>query len=237
MGLSKNQTKNQTKDQTKDQTNKQTKHEAMEFTSSKAQWRQRLRPLRLDQARLCQAAILAVALRELPGLLPSGKRLGLYWPLAGEIDLRSLADLPGAAAGDALKDQLALPAVAGAPGQEQLKYRPWQPGEPLEPDLCRIPAPLGPALAPGQLGLVLVPALGFDRQGIRLGSGGGWYDRLRADPAWRAVPALAVLPAACLVQQLPRDPWDVPFTGWLDEKGVHPLPPGRPHAEATACSG
>jgi 5-formyltetrahydrofolate cyclo-ligase len=73
-----------------------------------------------------------------------------------------------------------------------------------------------------------VPALGFDRHGIRLGSGGGWYDRLRADPAWRAVPALAVLPAACLVEQLPRDPWDVPFDGWLDETGVHPLAPGWP---------
>jgi len=33
------------------------------------------------------------------------------------------------------------------------------------------------------------------------------------------VPALAVLPAACLAPSLPADPWDVPFTGWLDETG------------------
>jgi 5-formyltetrahydrofolate cyclo-ligase len=67
-----------------------------------------------------------------------------------------------------------------------------------------------------------VPALAIDRTGLRLGSGGGWYDRLRADPAWRRVPALAVLPAACVSPHpLPRDPWDVPFTGWLDETGVH----------------
>ena len=198
--------------------------------SAKARWRQRLRPLRLDQTRSCQAEILAVARLELGGLLPLGKRLGLYWPLAGEFDLRGLGELSGEPAGEGLADQLALPAVAGVSGQGQLEYRAWRPGEPLEPDRCRIPAPLGPALAPEKLGLLLVPALGFDRQGIRLGSGGGWYDRLRADPAWRAVPALAVLPAACLVEQLPRDPWDVPFDGWLDERGVHPVPSGRPQA-------
>jgi 5-formyltetrahydrofolate cyclo-ligase len=26
---------------------------------------------------------------------------------------------------------------------------------------------------------------------------------------------------ACVVSALPRDPWDVPFDGWLDETGVH----------------
>jgi len=200
------------------------KDQAKDFTSAKALWRQRLRPLRLDRSSHCQAAILAVARRELRGLLPPGKRLGLYWPLAGEIDLLSLVELADEGLDTALAHRLALPAVAGVTGDGQLEYRAWQPGELLELDLCRIPAPGGPALAPGALGLVLVPALGFDRQGIRLGSGGGWYDRLRADPLWRAVPSLAVLPAACLVEQLPRDPWDVPFDGWLDEAGVHRLP-------------
>ena len=208
---------------------------AMDSASAKALWRQRLRPLRLDWAHQCQPAILAVARRELPMDLPPGKRLGLYWPLAGEIDLRALVELPDDGPGEALSDRLALPAVASVTGQGHLEYRAWQPGEPLAPDRCRIPAPLGPALAPGQLGLLLVPALGFDRHGIRLGSGGGWYDRLRADPAWRAVPSLAVLPAACLVEQLPRDPWDVPFDGWLDETGFHPLPGAGSIPLAAGC--
>jgi uncharacterized membrane protein YdfJ with MMPL/SSD domain len=55
----------------------------------------------------------------------------------------------------------------------------------------------------------------FQRPGLSL------LDRLRSDPAWRAIPALAVLPAGCLMKRLPRDPWDVPFNGWLDEKGLH----------------
>jgi 5-formyltetrahydrofolate cyclo-ligase len=68
--------------------------------------------------------------------------------------------------------------------------------------------------------LLLVPALACDAEGIRLGYGGGWYDRLRADPAWAQVPALAVLPRGCRVEQLPRDPWDVPLQGWIDEDGL-----------------
>ena len=128
---------------------------------------------------------------------------------------------------------------AGLP--ERLVYLPWQGERPSGLDACGIPAPLPPpgasvagfapevmapdvpapeVLAPEALGLLLVPALAIDQAGIRLGSGGGWYDRLRADPAWRAVPALAVLPAACVCAQLPRDKWDVPFAGWLDERGV-----------------
>ncbi|MFN7900690.1 MAG: 5-formyltetrahydrofolate cyclo-ligase [Synechococcaceae cyanobacterium] len=123
------------------------------------------------------------------------------------------------------------PPLAGPP--ERLIYLPWA-GEVLRGrDACGIPAPLPPPGSPWReleadaLGLLLVPALAIDQHGIRLGSGGGWYDRLRADPVWRAVPALAVLPAACVCQELPRDPWDVPFAGWLDERGLTLLEPRR----------
>lgn len=219
----------------------------MKAGADKAELRRRFRQLRRASLADSQRLILAVARRDLPALLPAGQRLGIYWPLAGEVDLRPLA---------ADQVPLALPAVraespAGpAPGQlhpelpqpARLLYLPWQPGEPLAPDHCGIPAPLAssrradPRPAPGQpkavppglelppaaLALLLVPALALDpHSGIRLGSGGGWYDRLRADPTWRAVPAVAVLPAACVLADLPRDPWDVPFAGWLDETGLH----------------
>jgi 5-formyltetrahydrofolate cyclo-ligase len=77
-----------------------------------------------------------------------------------------------------------------------------------------------PALGSCQPRLLLVPALACDASGIRLGYGGGWYDRLRAEPAWAQVPAVAVLPRGCRVERLPRDPWDVPLQGWLDEDGL-----------------
>ena len=110
------------------------------------------------------------------------------------------------------------PAPAG-----RLEYHPWAPGQPLEPDGCGIPAPsTGQPLDPAALALLLVPALAVDRRGVRLGYGGGWYDRLRADPAWAAVPALVVVPHGCVVDRLEQEPWDVPFSGWISERGLVP---------------
>ena len=137
-----------------------------------------------------------------------------YWPIGQEPDLRSLVErLPAP-----LADHLALPAVR----DDQLVYLPWRFGDPLAADAVGIPAPVvASALRPEEVGLLLVPGLAVDARGLRLGSGGGWYDRLRSEDAWRSVPALVVVPAACVVPRLPDDPWDVPFPGWLTETGVH----------------
>lgn len=154
--------------------------------------------------------------------LDSGHRIGLTWPLPGEPDLRGWLRSTGR--------PLALPAATA----DGLLYRPWSADARLIPDACGIPAPPPEAgvLQPQALAVLLLPALALDRQGFRLGSGGGWYDRLRAADAWRAVPAAAVLPAACVVDCLPRDPWDVPLDGWLDETGWHWLD-DRPAAVAS----
>ena len=142
---------------------------------------------------------------------PDDGRLGLYWPLPGEPDLLPL--LP------ALRRwTLALPC---SDGQGGLSYRPWD-GMPMEGrDGCGIPAPVDlPPLESHQLQLLLVPALALDEKGIRLGYGGGYYDRLRATPVWADLPAWVVLPQACISHALlPRDPWDVPFSGWITEEG------------------
>lgn len=184
--------------------------------SAKASLRQQFRTRRLALLPEAQPAIEAQVRRHCPALLPPGRHLGLYWPLAGEVDLRSLQAL--------LPNPLALPAITAAPGDPaaRLVYRPWRSGDALEPDCCGIPAPLASAgeLPAQELGLLLVPALACDAAGIRLGYGGGWYDRLRTDPAWAQVAALAVLPRGCRVEQLPRDPWDVPLQGWIDEDGL-----------------
>lgn len=55
-----------------------------------------------------------------------------------------------------------------------------QPGEPLLPNRYKIPEPelnVEKMIAPKELDLVLVPLVGFDLKGNRLGMGAGYYDR------------------------------------------------------------
>jgi len=151
--------------------------------------------------------------------------VGIYWALPGETDLSPLvAALP--------HHRLALPCSDGrhheSPEAGRLTYHLWDRG-PLQADGCGIPAPLDqPPLAADHLQLLLVPGLAVDRNGIRLGYGGGYYDRLRADPNWRRVPALVVIPEVCIsAKNLPRDPWDQPFDGWVSEQGVHWIKPSQ----------
>ncbi len=190
--------------------------QALAGDSGKAALRLHWRSRRLALVSEAQEALLNVALVAVPPLVGPGQRLGLYWPMAGEPDLRPLADRLGG--------RLALPAVlqGHSASERRLIYRAWEPQAPLASDACRVPAPArGIALEADELALLLVPALALDRRGLRLGTGGGWYDRLRQDPSWRNVPALIVAPSQCRLPSLPADPWDVPFDGWLDETGLH----------------
>ena len=135
--------------------------------------------------------------------------VGLYWPLNNEVDLRPLRTQ--------LPNPMALPQ---ADGTGCLRYGRWS-GQVLKKDGCGIPAPTNSSnLRPEEISLLLVPALAVDSSGIRLGYGGGYYDRLRSDPLWADVPAWVVLPSQCVQSSpLPRDSWDVPFNGWITEQG------------------
>ena len=141
--------------------------------------------------------------------------LGLFWPLGSEPDL--LSPTPGWGGG------LALPRCQS----NGLAYVSWSTGETLAADCCGIPAPQGPALAAEAMAVLLIPALAINPAGQRLGSGGGWYDRLRAQASWRNIPTLAVLPQSCCEVELPCDPWDVPLQGWINESGLHWCDPSQ----------
>ena len=58
---------------------------------------------------------------------------------------------------------------------------------------------------------VLLPGLAFDVAGVRLGYGGGFYDRLLAD--W-PVCTVGVVAGALLLPALPREAHDLPVA-WL----------------------
>ncbi len=84
----------------------------------------------------------------------------------------------------------------------------------LEPDPDRCAA-----AAPAMLDLVIVPGIAFTRRGMRLGYGGGYYDRfLTALPDH--VPTLALAPDSQIADALPVEPHDRRFNWLLTESGL-----------------
>ncbi len=100
------------------------------------------------------------------------KVLGGYLPIAGEPDLSPLY------AGLAERGiVLALPIVMER--HQPLRYLRWQPGDPLARDASGTMAPSASSdfLQPDA---VLAPCIGFTGTGLRLGFGGGYFDRTLA---------------------------------------------------------
>lgn len=84
----------------------------------------------------------------------------------------------------------------------------------LTPGTLAIPEPAAhcPEVAPESIDWALVPGLGFDDRGFRLGRGAGHYDRLL--PTLRAgVPRWAIALDCQWVDALPIEPHDVPLDG------------------------
>lgn len=113
--------------------------------------------------------------------------------------------------------QWGLPRCVG----KDLFWHRWQPSEPLVTGAYGILEPSAelPQLEPTNVDLILIPAVAIDRSGYRLGYGGGYYDRLRADPLWRKVPTIAIVFDFAYVDSLPLDPWDLSVDAVCTELG------------------
>lgn len=75
-------------------------------------------------------------------------------------------------------------------------------------------APVVPAEA---VDLLLVPLEGIDRDGFRLGKGGGYYDCLL--PKARGVTMGCAL-SWQWTERVPREPWDIPLKACADARGI-----------------
>ena len=142
-----------------------------------------------------------------------GKYIGIYWPLKGEVDIRFIKENNN--------QKVALPSSSKSQG---ITYHQWSNNQ-LEIDSNSIPAPAGEAaITPNNISILFVPAIAIDQEGYRLGYGGGYFDRLRQKDLWSSIPSFVIISNNCISKKpLPRERWDVPFNGWISEKGLHQI--------------
>jgi len=170
--------------------------------------------------RLAAADAVARHLGEQPDLREPGY-VGGYWAVNGELPLHAvqLRLAPG--------QVWCLPVVQADGG---LRFAPWRAGDPMQPNRYGIPEPLlapGSTLAADQLQWALLPLLGFDRLGARLGMGGGHYDRAFGFRRTAAAPP-RLIGVGYGFQELPglaTEPWDVALDAIATEHGF--VPAGR----------
>ena len=132
----------------------------------------------------------------------------IYWPLKNEVDLRSLKS----------NYSLALPRCNE---KKELLFYPWD-EKPLTKDYEGILSPDGPfSLGYNQISMIFIPCLSVDKNFIRLGYGGGYFDRLREDKNWSNVPCIGILNSNCVSKiPLARAEWDIPLSGFITEKEI-----------------
>lgn len=152
-------------------------------------------------------AALGHHLREVLGQLEP-QCLGLFWPLEGEFN----------AAAEVLSHDWeeaphwALPFAFNSP--RRMDYRRWDGSPPSLQDECGIASSSGAVVVPD---VVLVPCVGFTREGYRLGYGGGYFDRWLAEH-----PGVTSIGLAWSVSEaaFAAEPHDQPLTLLLTETEV-----------------
>ena len=147
--------------------------------------------------------------RSFPGLATA--RLAVYWPIRGEYDARPLTQK--------LRERgavTALPVVVAA--RQPLVFREWHPGVALKTGPLGISYPAGSD--PVVPTAMLVPMLGWDEAGYRLGYGAGFFDRTLARTAEKPV-AIGISYEMARMESIRPQRWDIPMDWVVTERGVY----------------
>ncbi len=141
--------------------------------------------------------------------------IGFYWPMQGEFDarfaIRRFRD-GGAVA--------ALPVVVQK--QAPLQFREWRPGVATSKGVFDLPVPEGTSVVLPQA--VLMPPVGFDARGYRLGYGGGYFDRTLASITPQPLKIGVAFELSRIDTIHPQD-YDIPMDFIVTELGIHEVTP------------
>ena len=153
----------------------------------------------------------------LKGYLKRGKRLAIYWPIGSELRLDSLA-----AAARSRGTELYLPYIELR--RQRLWFTPFpQQGRPerRRQGKLNIPQFAGRKIRIHNLHSIIIPLVGIDRRGYRLGQGGGFYDVTLAATRHRLCPHKIGAGFACQETDiLPAEEHDMQMDVWVCENGI-----------------
>ena len=141
--------------------------------------------------------------------------IGAYWPIKGEFDPLPALYRWTEGAPEGVTRRIGLPVADRA--TKSLRFHVWYPGCPMELDAYDIPKPKDTEeFAPE---ILVVPCLGFGPGGVRLGYGGGFFDRTLASLEPRPV-TVGVSFTHGFLPLLRASPQDLPLDTMLTEDGV-----------------
>lgn len=193
----------------------------MDLAAEKRALRVRLRALPRPAGRAAEACGIAAAGRlAASAALVHARRVALFASTPEEIDTRPIFELLRS-----LGRVTLFPRIRRGDGLDFVALWRW---EELRMGAfgVREPSPGAVGVALAGADLVLVPGLGFDRRGRRLGRGGGHYDR--TFPPGADAPLLFGLGFACqLLDEVPVGAHDRWMDGVLTEQGLLRTAVGR----------
>ncbi len=180
--------------------------------------RKHLRALRRNLSKTSQiSASRKIVLRLIRSKeLAKTKNLALYFACDGEVDLTALLT-------NSFFNRYAL-YLPQIESNGSLTFRQFRGKKHLRFNRFGIlePNKKCPHIPVTQLDTILLPLVGFDREGNRLGMGGGFYDKTLAftHNSYSKLPAKVGV--AYAIQELPHmeaNPWDVPLDAIVTEQG------------------
>lgn len=139
------------------------------------------------------------------------KVVGFCWPHRGEYDPRPPMDF--------IRERgatLALPEVVNK--QEPLHFRKWWPDAPMKQGVYDIPVPDNTGFV--RVDALVIPMVGFDELGFRLGYGGGYFDRTLAAITPRPL-AIGVAFEISRMHNVHPQPHDIPMDFIVTGAGIY----------------
>lgn len=162
-----------------------------------------------EQHRSWSNAITALLERGFPSLQKS--IVGFYWPHHGEFDPRAVMGFIGERGAT-----LALPEVVNK--HEPLRFRKWWPDAPMKIGAYNIPIPDNTDHV--TVGAIIIPMIGFDDMGFRLGYGSGYFDRTLVEISPRPL-AIGVAFEILRLNSVHPQPHDIPMDFIVTEAGIY----------------